>query len=249
MFHPPTFYHRLFLDRVSPLLLDIIYALSSRFSEDPGLLSTLPADTSVHARGEVFAERANHCARHMVEQRAGWSEEEKRLDRGTWEETEFAQALCLLSVYFMHLRGSSGNGASVGSFYLDEGINVLRPTSSATLSPPASHLGLSIVEYLTLMEARYRTFWMLVAQDLCASADGHGRKRRVSEHEMYNIPLPGGEAHWVRSGGAAMGGRETRRRDGMAVGTGNWMGEEGQIGEFGQVLRIVSYNLIGSELS
>lgn len=233
MFHLPTFNHRLYLNRVSPLLLDVIYAISSRLSENTTFISSFAAETPSYARGEILAERANQCARHTIDQRAVLSVDDKRLNPGTWEETEFAQALCLLCVYF-----TSTRQPGLASFYLDSAINILRPTPSATLSPPANNLGISTVEYLTLMEARHRTFWMIMMQDLSSPAEG--KSRRIQDHEIYNIPLPSEEAHWARYGGGAVEGRETGRRDGMAAGTGSWGGEEGQIGEFGYVMRIVS---------
>lgn len=79
---------------------------------------------------------------------------------------------------------------------------------------------------------------MLVLQDLCAAANG--RPRRLMDHEVYNIPLPGDEALWERWGGGGTLGRDGVKRDGLAVGTGNWPGAEGQVGELGHVLRVVS---------
>jgi hypothetical protein len=60
--------------------------------------------------------------------------------------------------------------------------------------------------------------------------------------EMEGIPLPGGEGWWVRFGGAGRDAKEGewRQRDGLVPGSGNWAGEEGQVGELGHVLRIVS---------
>ncbi len=245
MFHPPTFHHRFYLNRISPLLLDIIHALSAMFCTDPTFLSTYSIDTPAHSRGEPFVDRAHRSARHMLDQRSNWSEEETRLNRGTWEETEFVQSLYLLSVYFTTSRQTQ---RTLGSFYLDSALSILRPTSAATLPPPASHLGLSNTEYLTMMEARHRSFWLCVLSDLSSMGSnsisnfnsGGRTKRRVADHELYNIPLPGSEAGWVRWGGTGSGGREMGRRDGMAIGTGNWLGEEGQVGELGYALRIVS---------
>jgi hypothetical protein len=193
----------------------------------------LPPNHPPFLRGEAFAERAHSAAERLLKIRRSWSDEEARRDRGTWEETELVQASCLLSIYFALLRQPS-----LALFYLDISISILRPTSSATLAPPANHLGLSSTEYLTLMECRNRTFWLVVLHDLCAAANG--RPRRLMDHEMYNIPLPGGESYWVRWGGAASGAREPARRDGLASGTGTWAGDEGAVGELGHVLRIVS---------
>jgi hypothetical protein len=233
MFHPATFQHRLYLNQVSPILLDAIYAFSARLCDNPSFLATLPPNHPPFLRGEAFAERAHSAAERLLKIRRSWSDEEARRDRGTWEETELVQASCLLSIYFALLRQPS-----LALFYLDISISILRPTSSATLAPPANHLGLSSTEYLTLMECRNRTFWLVVLHDLCAAANG--RPRRLMDHEMYNIPLPGGESYWVRWGGAASGAREPARRDGLAPGTGTWAGDEGAVGELGHVLRIVS---------
>lgn len=52
---------------------------------------------------------------------------------------------------------------------------------------------------------------------------------------MYNVPLPGNEVWWARFGGGDGG-----RRDGLIVGSGNWAGEDGAVGELGHVIRIVS---------
>ena len=225
MFHLPTFHHRLYLDRVSPLLLECIYALASRFCEQPTFLSAFPPETPVFTRVDEFAERAHRCARQAV-------------DPGTWEETECAQALLLLSVYFS---AASHRQIPLGKLYLDAALGVLRPTSCATLPPPSSELGLGTVEYLTLMEARHRTFWMIMMQDSSSAADGRGRPRRALDEEVCNIPLPGGEAGWTRWGG---GGREMGRRDGMVAGSGNSVGEDSAVGEFGHLLRMVRPSLL-----
>lgn len=232
MFHSPTFYHRLYMNQVSPLLLDAMYAFSARYSSNPALLSCYPADQPSHMRGEPFVERARLAADNIMKARRTWTEEEARLDRGTWEETELVQALSLLSFYFACLRH-----AQLALYFLDISIAILRPTSMATLPPPASHLGLDKVEYLTLLETRNRTFWLVLLHDLCAAANG--RQRRLGEHEIYNIPLPGQETLWARWGGAAAGGREPGRREGLTLGSGNWQGDEGLIGEMGHVMRVV----------
>lgn len=232
MFHGPTFQYRLFVGRTSPLLLDAIYALAAHLCRSPALVVTIPPSTPLWARGNVFADRANRSAKHLIDLRSKWEEEERRLDRGTWEETEFVQAIYLLSVYYV-----SAREPALGFYFLHVAIDILRPTSTATLPRPNGQ-GLSAIEYATLGECRNRTFWMLVLHDLCAAANG--RPRRLMDHELYNMPLPGDEALWERRGGLASGGRDMGRRDGLAVGTGNWLGAEGQIGEFGHVLRVVS---------
>ena len=231
MFHLPTFYHRLYLNRVSPLLLDVIYALASRFHHDPLFLTSLPIDTPAHARGQCFAERAHRCARRVVDQRASSPVDHGRHDQGTWEETELAQAFYLLGVYF-----SCTRQITTATYYLDAAIAIVRPKSSA--SPSSSQLGLGTVEYLTLKEARYRTFWLIVLSDLSGAV--FAQKRRLSSQELDQFPLPGGEAGWARWGGAVADGRERGRRDGMVVASGNRSDEEGQVGELGHLLRIVS---------
>ncbi|KAK4685553.1 hypothetical protein P7C73_g4594, partial [Tremellales sp. Uapishka_1] len=233
LLHSPTFHHRLFLNRVSPLLLDVIYAFSARLSENPTFLASLPPEQPPWLRGEAFADRAKASIERIVDIRRRWSEEERRLDRGTWEETEFAQALCLLSIYTTCLRQ-----IQLGLFYLDLGLSILRPTGAGSLIPPSMNLGLPSIEYQTLAEIRSRTFWFLVLEDIFAAA--HGRPRRLSEQEMCNVPLPASEVHWVRYGGGAAGGREPGRRDGIAPGSGNWKGEEGMVGELGYTIRILS---------
>ncbi|WWD21259.1 hypothetical protein CI109_105743 [Kwoniella shandongensis] len=233
MLHAPTFHYRLYLNQVSPILLDMIYAIASRLCENPAFLATFPAGHAPHLRGELFARRAHSAAERLIEMRKIWNEEERRMDRGTWQETELAQASYLLSIYFSCLKQPK-----IGLFYLDSGIDILRPTSKAYIPPPAPHLGLNAVEYTTLMETRNRTFWMFVFHDLCAAANG--RPRRLSEADLGNIPLPGTEVGWARWGGSGIGGREPGRRDGLVPLSGNWPGDEGRIGEFGQVIRILS---------
>ncbi|WWC63776.1 uncharacterized protein I303_106381 [Kwoniella dejecticola CBS 10117] len=233
MFHSPTFQYRLYMNQVSPILLDVIYAFSSRLCENPAFLSTFSPSQPAHLRGEPFVHRAHGAAQRMIEIRKSWNEEERRMDRGTWQETELAQACYLLSIYFSCLRQPK-----IGLFYLDSGIDILRSTNSSYIPPPAAHLSLGPIEYNTLMETRTRTFWLLVFHDLCAAANG--RIRRFTEAELGNIPLPASESHWNRWGGNAAGGREPGRRDGLVIGSGNWPGGEGQIGELGHVLRILS---------
>ncbi|WWC90977.1 uncharacterized protein L201_005916 [Kwoniella dendrophila CBS 6074] len=233
MFHSPTFHYRLYMNQVSPILLDVIYAFASRLCENPTFLSTFSPSQPSHLRGESFVHRAHGAAQRMIEIRKSWNEEETRMDRGTWQETELAQACYLLSIYFSCLRQPK-----IGLFYLDSGIDILRSTNQAYIPPPASHLNLNAMEYNTLMETRTRTFWLLVFHDLCAAANG--RPRRFNESDFGNIPLPASESLWSRWGGSAVGGREPGRRDGLKPGTGNWPGEEGQIGELGHILRILS---------
>ncbi|WVQ81187.1 hypothetical protein IAT38_003309 [Cryptococcus sp. DSM 104549] len=232
MLHPPTFHYRLYLNQVSPLLLDIMYALAARLCENPLFLSTFPPSHPPWQRGELFALRAHRAAESLLDQRRGWNDDARRADQGTWHETELAQACYLLSVYFTSLRE-----AKLGAFYLDAGLEIIRPASQGFIPPPAGHPGLTAVEYATHGESRNRTFWALVMHDLCAAANG--RPRRLSEGELGAVPLPGSESLWVRWGGGAAGG-EPGRRDGLIPGTGNWIGEEGMVGEMGNVIRILS---------
>ncbi|KAK8844085.1 hypothetical protein IAR55_006879 [Kwoniella newhampshirensis] len=233
MLHAPTFHYRLYLNQVSPILLDMIYAIAARLCENPIFVATFPAGHPPHLRGELFARRAHSAAERCVELRKTWSEDELSGDRGTWQETELAQACYLLSVYFTCIKQPK-----IGLSYLDSGIEILRPRGDAYIPPPALHLGLGPVEYMTLLESRTRTFWLLVFHDLCAAANG--RSRRLTEHDLGNIPLPGTEIHWARWGGNGIGGREPGRRDGITPLSGNWPGEEGRVGEFGHVIRILS---------
>lgn len=230
MFHPPTFYHRHYLGLVPSYLLDAIFALSARLSDDHKLIPADIPDAPVWSRGEAFAERAQFAIEKRVEERRSWSEEDRRRDIGTWEETEFAQANCLLSFYHTCLRSPR-----LALTHMDIGIATLHPT--IRLSPPSQY-GLSPLEQHTLRETRSRTLWILFLHDCCAAANG--RPRRLLDHEMRGIPLPGNEAAWTRWGGAGAGRTEPRRRDGLEYETGDWPGEDGEIGEIGHVLRIVS---------
>jgi hypothetical protein len=165
--------------------------------------------------------------------RQHWSEEEHQLDQGTWEETEFIQAALLLSVFYGLTRQTR-----IGLFYFDVALSVMCVGASGTLAPPSARLNLSTNEYFTLAEIRNRTFWLCVLGDICSAANG--RPRRTRDHEIANIPLPGPEMHWARWGGMGIGGRKPGRRDCLAVGTGNWHSEEGQVGELGHIMRILS---------
>ncbi|ORY28827.1 hypothetical protein BCR39DRAFT_187902 [Naematelia encephala] len=227
MFHPATFHHRLFLDQVPQMLIDIISALASRYCDSPAFLSVVPPMTPPFARGEAYAERAAEVVQWVIK-------EDRGVPKGSWEETELAQTLVLLGVYY-----STGHRQrEIGIYFLDIAATILHPAPSATLPPPSSHLALSTAEYLTLMEIRHRTFWALILLDL--SFVPPGRSRRIAEAEMYNIPLPGSEVLWNRRGGSSSTGREGGRRDGLVVGTGNWTGEDGQVGELGHVMRILA---------
>ena len=232
MFHLPTFHYRLYLNRVSPVLLDAIYALAARFCDHAIFLSTFPAETPACARGEAFADRAHLSARHMIAQHAIGSAPHVEKDRESWEEIEFAQALYLLGVYF-----TCTPKASIGSFYLDSALSILRQVFSGSTAQLVNHSGLDEIEYLTLKEAQRRTLWMVMIHNFVGATDG--RPKSVLDREIYHIPLPGGEAHWSRRGGASADGQLLRRRHGITGGDGNWPGTDGQIEELGYLIRIV----------
>lgn len=234
MLHRPTFLNRLYTRQVSPVLLDMIYALGARHCIQPALLASMPASKPSHMRGEVFAERANLAAKQCLHIRGSWSRLQRDFDRGTYEETEFVQALYLLSVHYSGL-----DHPALADHFFDEAVAIIHPSASSTIYPPPSRLAVSPSEYLTLTEIRHRTFWMILLHDLTATAAGN-RQRRLQDHEIYNIPLPGDEAHWLRHGAESRSGADRGRRDGIAVGTGNWEGEEGAVGEIGHVIRVVS---------
>lgn len=232
MFHTPTFNHRLYLNRIQPFLLDALYAIGARLCENPAFVAAFPADVPSHKRGRMFAERCRASLDHVIEVRQRWSDEERKMDQGTWEETEFVQSCVLLSVIYNSLRE-----ARIGFYYLDVAVSVLRPLASGQLCPPSPRLNLPTAEFFTLAEVRNRTFWLSVLQDICVAASGH--RRRISDQDLAHIPLPGPEMHWTRYGGMASNGREPRRRDTITVGTGNWRSEEGQVGELGHIIRIL----------
>ncbi|ODN97268.1 hypothetical protein L198_03831 [Cryptococcus wingfieldii CBS 7118] len=231
--HLPTFNYRLYLNQVSPVLLDVIYAFAARLCENPIFLQTLSPNHLPHHRGELFALRAHRNAESLIHQRKKFSEEARRADRGSWQETELAQTAYLLSVYFTCTRQ-----AKLGLFYLEAGIDILRPSPVPYIQPPAAHPGSNPVEFTTHMETRNRTFWALVLHDLCASTNG--RPRKLTEADLGTIPLPGSETQWARWGGSGPNGREPGRRDGLVPGTGSWSDEEGSVGEVGHVIRILS---------
>lgn len=232
MFHVPTFNHRLYLNRIQPFLLDALYAIGARLCDNPSFVAAFSSEVPSHKRGKVFAERCRANLDHVIEVRQRWSDEERKMDQGTWEETEFAQSCILLSVFYNSLRE-----ARIGFYYLDVAVSVLRPNSSGQLYPPSPRLNLAPTEYCTLMEVRNRTLWLSVLQDICVAASGH--PRRLSDQELAHIPLPGPEMYWTRYGGMAANGRDPRRRDTITVGTGNWHSEEGQVGEIGHIVRIL----------
>ncbi|KAL7425105.1 hypothetical protein Q5752_000793 [Cryptotrichosporon argae] len=230
MFHPATFRHRLYLGQVSPFLLDAVYLLAARLCEHPAFLACFPPSTPPYLRGEFFAERCRAAVDRIWDLRGRWSDEDRRLDAGSWEETEFVQACALLAVYYNCTRQ-----ALLGLYYNDIALHVLRPGAKGALAQ--AHAA-SPIEYHTLTEIRLRTFWLLMLADMCSAANG--RPRRLLDYEIAHIPLPGNEAHWARWGGAGLGGSEPGRRDTITPGTGNWHSEEGQIGELGHIIRILS---------
>jgi hypothetical protein len=104
LLHKPTFFHRLYSGSVSPVLLDAIYAFSARHCANPTFLASLLPDQPSWARGEAFADRGRASIDQIIEVRRTWSDEERQADRGTWAETELAQALCILSCHAACLR-------------------------------------------------------------------------------------------------------------------------------------------------
>lgn len=232
MLHVPTFMHRQYLGQVSPILMDAIYALAARLCEHPAFVSAFPASMPSHLRGKPFADRCSANLDRIVEMRNRWTEEDHQMDSGTWEETEFVQSALILSVYF-----TSTRQPRLGLFYLDVALSVLRPGANGLLPPPSARLNLSTHEFYTLAEVRNRSFWLCVMGDILPAASG--RRRTIRDHEFANVSLPGPEMYWTRYGGMASNGREPLRRDCLAVGTGNWHSEEGQVGEIGHIIRIL----------
>jgi hypothetical protein len=212
----------------------MMYALGARYCTQNSLLTSMPASKPAYLRGEVFAERANLAAKQCLHMRSGWTRAQTDFDRGTYEETEFVQALYLLSIHYSAL-----DHPALADYFFDQAVAIIHPSSAATIHSPPSRLPVSPTEYLTLTEIRHRTFWMVLLHDLTATAAGN-RPRRLHDHEIYNIPLPGDEAQWLRYGAESRSGDDRGRRDGIAVGTGNWEGEEGAVGEIGHVIRVVS---------
>jgi hypothetical protein len=225
----------MYMRQTSPILLDMMYALAARHCNHSNLIAALPPSKPSSLRGDAFAERANVAAKQFLHLRSTWNQAQRDYDRGTFEETEFAQALYLLSIYY-----SAFDHHSLSDFFFDEAIAILHPSSSATLTPPPARLPISHSEHLTLTEIRHRTFWLIVLHDL-TSASANNRQRRLQDHEIYNIPLPGDEALWMRYGAEGRSGEDRGRRDGIAVATGSWDGEEGAVGELGHVIRVVRH--------
>jgi hypothetical protein len=236
MVHRPTFLTRLYTRQVSPVLLDMMYALGARHCTQPALLASMPASKPAYLRGEVFAERANLAAKQCLHIRASWTRLQRDFDRGTYEETEFVQALYLLSIHYSGL-----DHPALADYFFEEAVAIIHPSPSSTINPPPNRLAISSSEYHTLTEIRHRTFWMVLLHDLTSTAAGN-RPRRLHDHEIYNIPLPGDEASWLRYGAESRSGADRGRRDGIAVGTGNWEGEEGAVGEIGHVIRVVGFS-------
>jgi hypothetical protein len=238
MFHPATFHHRLYLGQVAPILLDAMYAFAARTCTSPALIACYPPNQPPWLRGDVFAERAHDRVEKIFAAReAQAARDPSRLAEGTWEALEEAQAFTVLSIYFACLRQ-----APQGLFYLDSAVAMLRPSTMLASGNAAT------IEQATLAECRNRTFWLVVLHDLCAAANG--RQRVMMDRDIEDVPLPGPEGWWVKYGGATREGEEGRgwRRDGLVSGAGDWPGEEGQVGELGHVLRIVSRALYSVEL-
>jgi hypothetical protein len=113
MFHKPTFTHRRYLRQIPSALLHIMYALASRFVNDPLLLPPSAQETDsrfpLYARGEVLATRARLETDAWL-RACGIAKEAgaiecilRRLNdpdnKTTWVDTEMAQAICLIGFY------------------------------------------------------------------------------------------------------------------------------------------------------
>lgn len=227
MFHPATFHHRLYLNQISPILLHAIYAFAARSCTSSELLACYPSNHPPWLRGDGFAASAHAEAERIVAER-----DSGNVQQGSWEEIEEIQAFTLLSIYFACLRQSS-----LAVFYHDLAIKTLK---SSIQSSTVESENPNTIDNATLAESRIRAFWLISLHDLCAAANG--RARMVTDAEMAALPLPGPEAWWVRYGGnkSSQGDEGQKRRDGLVLGSGDWTGEEGQVGELGHVLRIVS---------
>lgn len=215
-----------------------MYAYAARSCSSPSLLACYAPEHPSWLRGEAFAERAHAQAERIIAARERGDQTDAEHD--DWVETEEIQAFALLSIYFACLRQPT-----LALFYLDLAIALLRSTSAAGSTPDGTErTDATRRPRATLAEARNRTFWLVALHDLCAAANG--RPRRLLNTDMEGVPLPGEETWWVRFGGGhgdtpEHGSPVSKvQRDGLVIGTGNWPGEAGQVGEIGHVLRIVS---------
>ena len=170
MFHSPTFHHRLYLSKVSPALLYAIYAISAHLCKNSSFLAQLPT----HRRGLAFAERTDTLTKEVLARAS-----EKNDFAGSWEETEIAQALLLLSVVF---------GNHHRSPYLDMAMDVL---CAGSASPTLGRRDGTEIECQTHEKTRQRTFWIISIHRLCATLGS----------PKANVPLPGRDDEWERNGG------------------------------------------------
>jgi len=83
----------------------------------------------------------------------------------------------------------------------------------------------------TLVETRRRITWMLYLADVTAATNG--RSRRLHDHDLAGITLPGAEAGWNRHGSY----RTPKARATFAASSPD---EQLDVGEFGHIVRIVS---------
>ena len=231
MIHPASFHHRLFLGASSPILLDAMYALAAHLSAHPAMVEAFPPNTPQWARGEAFAERAHQMASRVIDLRLAWSDDEIARDKGTWEETEFVQALVLLGVYY-----SSTRQVQLSQKLLDIALDILHPTPDGTMAPPSSLLGPG-PDFATVAECRVRAFWMIALHDFQDSVNS--RSRRVHSQVLYSLPLPGDELQWERFGGNQRSTREPGHRQGLTI-SGAWPQGPEAVGELGHLLRILA---------
>lgn len=261
MFHKPTFTHRRYLRQTPSALLHIMYALASRFVNDPKLLPPSAQETEsrfpLYAKGEVLATRARletdawlrSCG---IAKEAGAVEcivrrQGDRDYKTTWVDTEMTQAICLIGFYEQCFgrseRGDSYIGMLQASRVLMDSADWLFLTRSDMAVALASHVhpqseimegaDSSTTEQMiaTLMETRRRVTWMLYLADISAATNG--RPRRLHDHDLAGTTLPGAEAGWNRHG-------SYKTPKARATFTVSGPDEQLDVGEFGHIIRIVS---------
>lgn len=235
MFHTPTFYDRLYRNVVSPVLLDTMYAMSCRYVTSPAFLACFPAKMPPHMRAHPFIERARSGLDRLLTAYRHQTPEETARNTGTWEETETVQACVILSLYL-----SLAIQTTLGLYYADTAREMLALTPAGLVPAPTAPMGLSKLEHLTLLESRNRTYWCMSWNQKCWIAIG--RPKEV--HSDGAVPLPGAESWWSRFGGSSAVEEGIKRRDSLTQKLGDWSGEEGQVGELGFVMKIVSIPFI-----
>lgn len=235
MFHTPTFYDRLYRNVVSPVLLDCMYAMSARYATSPAFLACFGPKTPPHLRAIPFIDRARSGLDRLLTAYRYQTPEEQVRNAGTWEETETVQACVIFSLYLV-----LAIQTTLGLYYADTAREMLALTPAGLVPVPTAPMGLSKLEHLTLLEARNRTYWAMSWLQKCWIAVG--RPKEV--HSDGAVPLPGAESWWSRFGGSSAVEDVMRRRDSLTQKIGDWPGEEGQVGELGYVMRIVSTTLI-----